>query len=56
MGSAIFAGVGIGAFNDVESAVEQLVNKNLTYVPETSNYEELYKDYKKKEKALMQIF
>ena len=56
LGSAIFAGVGIGAFNDVESAVEQLVNKNLTYVPESSNYEELYKDYKKKEKALMQIF
>lgn len=56
LGSAIFAGVGIGAFNDVESAVEQLVNKNLTYVPEDSNYEELYKDYKKKEKALMQIF
>lgn len=56
LGSAIFAGVGVGTFSSVEDAVNKLVQKNLTYNPEKSNYEEIYKDYKKKEKALMQIF
>ena len=56
LGSAIFAGVGIGAFNSVESATEKLVNKNLSYSPSQSEYENLYIDYKKKEKKIMKIF
>ena len=56
LGSAIFAGVGIGTFESVEKATEKLVNKNLSYSPNQSEYENLYIDYKKKEKKIMQIF
>ena len=56
LGSAIFAGKGIGVFDSVESAVDNLVKENLTYNPQPSNYQELYKEYKKKEKLLMKIF
>lgn len=56
LGSAIFAGVGIGAYNNVESAVDTLVKKNLTYEPQPSNYDKLYEDYKNKEKVIMQLF
>ncbi len=56
LGSAIFAGVGINAFDSVESAVNSLVIKNLTYNPLESNYDELYKDYKEKEEKILKIF
>jgi xylulokinase len=56
LGSAIFAGKGIGVFDSVESAVNNLVKKNLTYEPQPSNYDSLYQDYKQKEKLLMKIF
>ena len=56
LGSAIFAGVGINAFDSVESAVDNLVIKNLTYSPKESNYDELYKDYKEKEEKILKIF
>lgn len=56
LGSAIFAGKGIGVFDSVESAVNNLVKKNLTYEPQPSNYDNLYQDYKQKEKLLMKIF
>ena len=56
LGSAIFAGVGIGAYESVEEATEKLVKTNLTYSPSDAEYESIYKDYKKKEKKIMQIF
>ena len=56
LGSAIFAGVGINAFDSVESAVNNLVIKNLTYEPKQSNYDQLYKDYKAKEEKILKIF
>ncbi len=56
LGSAIFAGVGIGTYEGVESAAEKLVKKNLTYKSKPSSYQTLYKDYKKKEQKIMQIF
>ena len=56
LGSAIFAGVGIGAYESIESATEKLVKKNLTYIAKPSNYKELYSDYKQKESKIMQIF
>ncbi len=56
LGSAIFAGVGIGAFDSIESAVTNLVKKNLIYQPSNSNYKNLYEDYKEKEKKILKIF
>ncbi len=56
LGSAIFAGVGIGVFSSVESATKALVKKNLTYPAKPSNYQALYDDYKQKESKIMQIF
>ncbi len=56
LGSAIFAGVGIGAYTDVETAVNALVKKNITYSEKSQNYKDLYKNYKKQEKQLMKIF
>ena len=56
LGSAIFAGVGIGVFSSVESATQTLVKKNLTYPAKPSNYQALYDDYKQKESKIMQIF
>ncbi|MBE7081716.1 MAG: hypothetical protein E7372_04080 [Clostridiales bacterium] len=56
LGSAIFAGVGIGIFNSVESATEKLVKKDLTYKAKPSSYQALYSDYKAKESKIMKIF
>ena len=56
LGSAIFAGVGIGEFSSVESAAQNLVAKNLTYNPTDVGYEQIYNDYKNKEKQLMNMF
>ena len=56
LGSAIFAGVGIGAYENIESATAKLVKKNLTYKAQPSNYDVLYSDYKQKESKIMQIF
>lgn len=56
LGSAIFAGVGIGVFSDSVSAVEKIVMENKVYEPTDGNYEKLYADYKKIENKLMQIF
>lgn len=56
LGSAIFAGVGIGVFNDSVSAVNQIVGTNKTYQPTEQGYKEIYADYKEKEKRLMDLF
>ncbi len=56
LGSAIFAGVGIGAYKGIEEATEKLVKKNLTYKAKPSSYQALYSDYKEKESKIMKIF
>ncbi len=56
LGSAIFAGVGIGTYESVESATNELVKKNLIYPAKPSSYQELYNDYKQKEAKIMKIF
>ena len=56
LGSAIFAGVGIGAFSSPLSATQKIVGKNLIYQSQDSNYDAIYADYKAKEKKLMEIF
>ena len=56
LGSAMFAGVGIGAFNSVEEAAEKIVATNKVYKVETDDYKDIYADYKLAEKKLMQIF
>lgn len=56
LGSAIFAGIGIGVFSDTVSATEKIVAQNKTYTPAQSNYSELYTQYKKVESKLLEIF
>lgn len=56
LGSAIFAGVGTGVFESVQQAAEKIVGINKSYEPVYSEYEDVYKDYKIKEKKIMEIF
>ena len=56
LGSAIFAGVGIGVFNDSVYAVNQIVGINKTYQPTEQGYDRIYSDYKITESKLMRIF
>ncbi len=56
LGSAMFAGVGIGVFESTERASEKIVAVNKTYTIEPSQYQEIYRDYKEKEKKLMKLF
>ena len=56
LGSAIFAGVGLKVFDDIDCACEKLVIKNKVYKSENTDYQALYKDYKTKEKKLLEIF
>ena len=56
LGSAMFAGVGIGAYSDVKSAAEKIVLKNKEYTPKASNYQALYKAYKEKEQSILRSF
>ena len=56
LGSAMFAGVGIGAFSSVIEAAEKIVATDKSYEVTDSMYQPIYEDYKKKEKKLMEIF
>lgn len=56
LGSAIFAGVATGVYDSVESATEKLVAKNKEYLVKTNGYQDIYNDYKKKEKKILEIF
>ncbi len=56
LGSAIFAGVAIGVYDSVESATEKLVNVNKEYLVETNDYDDIYTEYKKKEKKILELF
>jgi xylulokinase len=58
LGSALFAGVGIGVYKDIEDA-SKVVKFNVTYPPKqeyAKEYSVLYPEYKKKEKALIEIY
>lgn len=56
LGSAIFAGIGAGIYNDSVSATGDIVSKNKEYISEGNGYSDLYKDYKEKEKKLTEIY
>lgn len=56
LGSAMFAGVGIGVFESVEKASEKLVALDKTYSADKEEYQKVYEDYKKTEKKIMQLF
>lgn len=56
LGSAMFAGVGIGVFDSVKSASEKIVAVDKTYRADGGEYKEIYPKYKKIEKKIMQIF
>lgn len=56
LGSAIFAGVGIGVFNSSIQAAEQIVATDKSYNAKNQAYENIYADYKIKEKKLMEVF
>jgi xylulokinase len=56
LGSAIFAGVGIGVFENEITATDEIVALEKSYKVDNPAYEEVYADYKIKEKKLMEIF
>lgn len=56
LGSAIFAGVGIGVFNSPIEAAQKIVAIDKSYKVDNPAYEKVYADYKIKEKKLMEIF
>ena len=56
LGSAIFAGVGIGEFSSPIQAAEKIVATDKVYEVVNPAYEKVYADYKIKEKKLMEIF
>ena len=56
LGSAIFAGVGIGTFSSPVQAAEKIVAIDKSYKVDNPAYKEVYADYKIKEKKLMEIF
>ena len=53
LGSAIFAGIGIGIFKDTVEATDKLVETNKSYIGTMVEYKNLYKEYKEKEKSLI---
>lgn len=56
LGSAMFAGVGLGVFQSIKGASDKIVAKKLCYEPVYIEYQELYKQYKNKEKELFKCF
>ena len=56
LGSAIFAGVGVGVFESPVDATEKIVAIDKTYEVSIPEYKEVYENYKKKEKKLMEVF
>lgn len=56
LGSAIFAGMGIGTYENQTTASEKIVATEKSYKVDNTEYQEIYSDYKIKEKKLMEIF
>ena len=56
LGSAMFAGVGIGVFESTISASNKIVAVDKTYSADAREYKDIYKQYKEKEQKIMQTF
>ena len=56
LGSALFAGVGIGIYNNTLSETERIVATDKEYIPKGKIYEKLYSEYKDKEKKITKIY
>lgn len=56
LGSAIFAGVGTDVFESVSKACEELIEKKCVYSHVDNGYTHLYKEFKDKEKKLINLF
>ncbi len=56
LGSAIFAGVATGVYDSVENACDKLVRQKQEYFSQVPEYEDLYKQFKQKEKNLIDLF
>jgi xylulokinase len=53
LGSAIFAGVGVGLFDDVKSASERFVKCKKIYKPSGDDYTDCYKNFIKAEERVL---
>ena len=56
LGSAIFAGIGIGAFDSEISAADLLVSKKESIIFKSKNYAKLYNEYKNKESEILKLY
>ena len=56
LGSAIFAGMGIGVYENQITATDEIVETKKSYKVVNTEYQDIYSDYKIKEKKLMEIF
>ncbi len=56
LGSAMFAGVGIGVFDSTISASNKIVALDKTYSADANEYKDIYKEYKIKEQKIMNTF
>ena len=56
LGSAIFAGMGIGTYENQTIASEKIVATEKSYKVDNPEYQKIYSEYKIKEKKLMEIF
>ena len=59
LGSAVIAGVGVGAFTDFESGAQQMVRTRAKYAPDPANpahYRSLFKIYRDLYPALQPLF
>ena len=56
LGSAIFAGVASGVYESVNSACASLIKKKAEFSGKGEDYAKLYKNFKQKEKELINLF
>lgn len=56
LGSAIFAGMGSGAYADSASAADKAVETDFIYEMDSRNYIKLYNEYREKEKRIKEIY
>ena len=56
LGSAIFAGVGIGAFDSVKQAADKIISKNLSYSPKYDEYGKLYSKYLEQKNKILDLY
>ena len=56
LGSAIFAGMGSGAYADSAAAADKAVETDFIYEMDSRNYIKLYNEYREKEKRIKEIY